>query len=47
MDINAKGTFLATQIAMPYLKESKHGRVVNLSSDAGKKGFARITTYEK
>ena len=45
MDINAKGTFLATQIAMPYLKESKNGRVVNLSSDAGKKGFAMITTY--
>ena len=45
MDINAKGTFLATQIAMPYLKESKNGRVVNLSSDGGKKGFAMITTY--
>jgi len=45
MDINSKGTFLATQIAMPYLKESKNGRVVNLSSDAGKKGFAMITTY--
>ena len=45
MDINAKGTFLAIQAAMPYLKESKNGRVVNLSSDAGKKGFAMITSY--
>ena len=45
MDINAKGTFLAIQAAMPYLKESKNGRVVNLSSDAGNKGFAMITSY--
>jgi len=45
MDINAKGTFLAIQAAMPHLKESKNGRVVNLSSDAGKKGFAMITSY--
>ena len=45
MDINAKGTFLAIQAAMPYLKKSKNGRVVNISSDAGKKGFAMITSY--
>ena len=45
MDINAKGTFLATQIAMPYLKESKNGRVVNLSSTGGIKGFPLIVPY--
>ena len=45
MDINAKGTFLAIQAAMPYLKKNKNGRVVNISSDAGKKGFAMITSY--
>jgi len=45
MDINSKGTFLATQIAMPYLKESKNGRVVNLSSTGGIKGFPLIVPY--
>jgi NAD(P)-dependent dehydrogenase (short-subunit alcohol dehydrogenase family) len=45
MDINAKGTFLATQAAMPYLKESKNGRVVNLSSTGGINGFPLISPY--
>ncbi len=45
MDVNAKGTFLAMQAAAPYIKESNNGRVVNLSSDGGKKGFAMISTY--
>ena len=45
MDINAKGTFLAIQAAMPYLKESKNGRVVNLSSTGGINGFPFIIPY--
>jgi len=45
MDVNAKGTFLTMQAAAPYIKESKSGRVVNLSSDGGKKGFPMISTY--
>ena len=45
MDINAKGTFLATQAAMPHLKESKNGRVVNLSSTGGINGFPLISPY--
>ena len=45
MDINAKGTFLATQVSMPYLKESNNGRVVNLSSTGGINGFPLIVPY--
>ena len=45
MDINAKGTFLAIQAAMPYLKKSKNGRVVNLSSTGGINGFPLIVPY--
>ena len=45
MDINAKGTFLAIQAAMPYLKKNKNGRVVNLSSTGGINGFPLIVPY--
>ena len=45
LDVNLKGVFLACQAAMPFLKASGRGRIVNLSSDAGKKGYALISTY--
>jgi NAD(P)-dependent dehydrogenase (short-subunit alcohol dehydrogenase family) len=45
IDINLKGTFLAMREAMPHLKASKRGRVVNISSDAGKRGFALLGAY--
>jgi meso-butanediol dehydrogenase/(S,S)-butanediol dehydrogenase/diacetyl reductase len=45
IDVNLKGTFLAMREAMPHLKASKRGRVVNISSDAGKRGFALLGAY--
>jgi NAD(P)-dependent dehydrogenase (short-subunit alcohol dehydrogenase family) len=45
IDINLKGTFLTMREAMPHLKASKRGRVVNISSDAGKRGFALLGAY--
>jgi meso-butanediol dehydrogenase/(S,S)-butanediol dehydrogenase/diacetyl reductase len=45
IDINLKGTFLAMREAMPHLKASRRGRVVNISSDAGKRGFALLGAY--
>ena len=45
LDVNLKGVFLACQAAMPFLKASGRGRIVNISSDAGKKGYALISTY--
>lgn len=45
MDVNLKGTFLAMREAMPHLKASRRGRVVNISSDAGKRGFALLGAY--
>ncbi len=45
LGVNLKGTFLTCQAAMPYLKASGRGRVVNISSDAGKKGYALISSY--
>jgi NAD(P)-dependent dehydrogenase (short-subunit alcohol dehydrogenase family) len=45
LGVNLKGTFLTCQAAMPFLKASGRGRIVNISSDAGKKGYALISTY--
>jgi 3-oxoacyl-[acyl-carrier protein] reductase len=35
MDVNAKGSFLCVQAALPYLRESGHGRVILTSSITG------------
>ena len=43
--VNLKGVFLACQAAMPFLRASGRGRIVNISSDAGKKGYPLISTY--
>ena len=38
IDVNLNGTFLACQKAYDYLKESKAGRIINISSVAGRMG---------
>jgi 3-oxoacyl-[acyl-carrier protein] reductase len=38
IDTNLKGTFLCTQAALKYMKEQKSGKVVNISSVAGRTG---------
>jgi meso-butanediol dehydrogenase / (S,S)-butanediol dehydrogenase / diacetyl reductase len=43
--VNLRGTFLVMREAMPHLKASGRGRVVNIASDAGKRGFALIGAY--
>jgi NAD(P)-dependent dehydrogenase (short-subunit alcohol dehydrogenase family) len=43
--INLKGVFLCCQAAAPLLRQSGRGRIVNVSSDAGKKGFPLISAY--
>jgi len=45
LDVNLKGTFLVMRETMPYLKASQRGRVVNIASDAGKKGFPLLAAY--
>jgi NAD(P)-dependent dehydrogenase (short-subunit alcohol dehydrogenase family) len=43
--VDLKGVFLCCQAAAPLLRRSGRGRIVNLSSDAGKVGFPMISTY--
>ncbi|HKZ92795.1 MAG TPA: SDR family oxidoreductase [Candidatus Limnocylindrales bacterium] len=47
LDVNLKGAFLAMQAAAPYLVASGpgRGRIVAISSDAGKRGFSWIQAY--
>ena len=45
LDVNLRGTFLVMREAMAHLKASGRGRVVNISSDAGKTGFALLGAY--
>jgi NAD(P)-dependent dehydrogenase (short-subunit alcohol dehydrogenase family) len=45
MDVNVRGTWLATVAAHPWLKASGRGRVVNLASDTALWGAPRLMAY--
>jgi NAD(P)-dependent dehydrogenase (short-subunit alcohol dehydrogenase family) len=47
LDVNLKGAFLTMQAAAPHLVAAGHGRgrIVAISSDAGKRGFSWIQAY--
>lgn len=44
-DVNAKGVFLVTQAVVPHMISAMYGKIVNLSSLAGKRGGAGVTHY--
>jgi NAD(P)-dependent dehydrogenase (short-subunit alcohol dehydrogenase family) len=45
LDVNLKGVFFACQAAAPALTESGRGRIVTISSDAGRRGFPQLHAY--
>lgn len=45
LDINLKGTWLVAQAAMPHLAASGRGRLVNIASEAGRKGWPLTSAY--
>jgi NAD(P)-dependent dehydrogenase (short-subunit alcohol dehydrogenase family) len=45
IDINLKGTFLVLREALPSLRAAGSASVVNLSSNAGKRGYATLGAY--
>lgn len=45
MDTNIKGIFLASKAVLPAMKKQKQGAIVNISSGAGKTGFAQMAAY--
>ena len=45
MDVNAKGVFLSNKAVISYMKKQKSGKIVNVSSAAGKMGYAGLAHY--
>ena len=45
LDVNLKGAFLVSQAAAPALAASGRGRIVAISSDAGRRGYPWIQAY--
>ena len=45
LDVNLKGAFLLSQAAAPALTDSGRGRIVMISSDAGRRGVPQLHAY--
>jgi len=45
IDVNVKGTFLCTKAVIPHMAGRRSGRIVNLSSIAGKRGRPFASAY--
>ena len=45
IDVNLKGTFLCSKAVAPHMMERRSGRIVNMSSQAGRRGAAGIAHY--
>jgi NAD(P)-dependent dehydrogenase (short-subunit alcohol dehydrogenase family) len=45
MDTNVKGMFFCTKHALPHLLKRGEGRIVNMSSGAGKHGIPKLSIY--
>ncbi|MEW6358659.1 MAG: SDR family oxidoreductase [Planctomycetota bacterium] len=45
MDINAKGIFLCCRAVLPGMMKRRRGRIINVSSSAGKKGYPEQSAY--
>ncbi|MFO7965144.1 MAG: SDR family NAD(P)-dependent oxidoreductase [Desulfobacterales bacterium] len=45
MDVNVKGVFNCCKACVPYLKERKSGKIINISSLAGRKGVDTLLAY--
>ncbi len=44
-DVNAKGVYLVTRAVVPHMIAARYGKIVNLSSLAGKKGAVGVSHY--
>jgi NAD(P)-dependent dehydrogenase (short-subunit alcohol dehydrogenase family) len=45
LSVNLTGTFLCTQAALPDMLAAGHGRIVNIASTAGLRGYAYVSAY--
>jgi NAD(P)-dependent dehydrogenase (short-subunit alcohol dehydrogenase family) len=45
MDVNAKGVFLCTRAILPHMLDRQSGAIVNIASQAGKRGYKLFAHY--
>jgi len=45
MSVNLRGPFLVSKTALPYLKKTGHGHIVNIVSTASKRAWANASPY--
>ena len=45
IDVNLTGTFLCIQRVLPAMLATGHGRIVNIASTAGLRGYTRVAAY--
>ena len=45
MDTNLKGVFLCTKYAIPHIRNSQNGKIINISSVAGLHGIPEFSVY--
>ena len=45
MDVNAKGVFLCTRAILPHMIDRKSGTIINIASQAGKRGYKLFAHY--
>lgn len=45
LDVNLNGTFYCSQAALPAMRESGWGRIVNIASTAGLQGYPYVAAY--
>lgn len=45
MEVNARGTFLATRAVVPHMKQQRRGHLINIASDVSRRTFARGSLY--
>lgn len=43
--VNLTGTFLCSKLAVPTMVDAGEGRIINIASTAGLRGYARVTAY--
>ena len=44
-NVNIKGTYLVTKAVLPHMVSAKKGKVVNISSGAGREGYPGLSIY--
>jgi NAD(P)-dependent dehydrogenase (short-subunit alcohol dehydrogenase family) len=45
LDVNLTGTFLCTQCVLPAMLAAGDGRIINIASTAGLRGYTRVAAY--